>query len=229
MNISEIFYSIQGEGPSVGRPSIFLRVATCNLSCKWCDTKDIMHIKNSNKIEVRELSSIIQKLSYDNRCSNLVITGGEPLLVQNDLIELLSIFEYNLTYFNKIEIESNATVFPEEGLIKHIDQFNFSPKLSSAQSKYVFCSSIIEKFVDLAKKNKVVCFKFVVSDKQDIVEIIETYSRIVPRELIWLMPCGASQEELRGAYPIVADYCKSFGFNFSPRLHVDIWDKKTGV
>ena len=38
LKLSEIFYSIQGEGVSIGRPSVFLRTALCNLKCKWCDT-----------------------------------------------------------------------------------------------------------------------------------------------------------------------------------------------
>ena len=39
MKISEIFYSIEGEGIEIGRPEIFVRLSGCNLRCEWCDTK----------------------------------------------------------------------------------------------------------------------------------------------------------------------------------------------
>ena len=57
LKVSEIFDSIQGEGPSTGTPSIFLRLSTCNLKCSWCDTKYTWDWQNYDiKKEIKEIS-----------------------------------------------------------------------------------------------------------------------------------------------------------------------------
>ena len=81
MRISEIFYSIQGEGASIGLPAIFLRLQVCNLTCEWCDTRytwDINH-PDYDKYQAVDLDKIIPMLS-EYPCRRLIITGGEPLL-----------------------------------------------------------------------------------------------------------------------------------------------------
>ena len=86
----EIFRSLQGEGITAGAPSVFLRLATCNLSCTWCDTKYTWDWERYDfKQEVVSLSSTEVEgrvVSFD--CPRLVITGGEPLLQQKELAPL---------------------------------------------------------------------------------------------------------------------------------------------
>ena len=72
----EIFYSLQGEGTRCGTPAVFLRLAGCNLACKWCDTKHSWG--NGILCSVRDIAAHIR----DYECGALVITGGEPLLQQ---------------------------------------------------------------------------------------------------------------------------------------------------
>ena len=43
------------------------------------------------------------------------------------------------------------------------------------------------------------------------------------------MPAGSSQDELKLTAPRVAEIAKTLGLRYSPRIHIDIWNQKTGV
>lgn len=109
--ISEIFYSIQGEGARSGTANIFIRFAGCNLSCDFCDTDH----KVKSEYTAEQLSSEIQR--YD--CKNIILTGGEPLL-QYDYI--LARFLKMKGYY--IAVETNGTQRIPFG----IDWVTVSPK-----------------------------------------------------------------------------------------------------
>lgn len=74
--VNEVFYTLQGEGPDAGRPAVFVRLAKCNLRCYFCDTE----FEQGTPMTVRELCYSVQRLTVDNGCRLVVITGGEPLL-----------------------------------------------------------------------------------------------------------------------------------------------------
>ncbi|HVP94245.1 MAG TPA: radical SAM protein [Methanoregulaceae archaeon] len=101
MNILEIFYSIQGEGKNQGRPTIFIRLAGCNLRCRWCDTPGAY-----DQGIMLTASEIISKIR-DFRCREICITGGEPLLQEKELVDLLKLL-FSLGYHT--EIETNGTL-----------------------------------------------------------------------------------------------------------------------
>lgn len=94
--ISEIFYSIQGEGRNTGMPAWFIRFAGCNLNCPWCDTN------HSQKIERKE--SYILNAIKSNSCQNVILTGGEPTI--HNLKPLLLLLKENHYY---VAIETNGT------------------------------------------------------------------------------------------------------------------------
>ncbi|MFW6172739.1 MAG: 7-carboxy-7-deazaguanine synthase QueE [Elusimicrobiota bacterium] len=83
INISEVFYSIQGETSLVGKPCIFIRLAGCNLRCSWCDTE---YAQSGGR--QREVEQLIQEVKKFN-CRVAVITGGEPL-IQAGVYELMN-------------------------------------------------------------------------------------------------------------------------------------------
>lgn len=83
LNINEIFFSLQGEGSYSGTPTIFIRLAGCNLRCRWCDTKYAYDNKSRYSIE-----EIIY--SIDRHPSAMIsITGGEPLVQADPLLKLI--------------------------------------------------------------------------------------------------------------------------------------------
>lgn len=71
IRINEIFYSLQGEGYNVGKPAIFVRFSGCNRTCPFCDTRH----ESFKEMSAREVIDQLQSFP----CSNVVITGGEPL------------------------------------------------------------------------------------------------------------------------------------------------------
>ncbi|HDQ25390.1 MAG TPA: radical SAM protein [bacterium] len=83
IKISEIFFDLEGEGRYRGMPSIFIRLAECNLRCRWCDTKYAW--KKGGPYETAKIAGIIKKSPF----KHVVITGGEPLLQKPAIKHLL--------------------------------------------------------------------------------------------------------------------------------------------
>jgi organic radical activating enzyme len=226
IKISEVFKSIQGEGVNLGTPSLFIRLASCNLSCKWCDTKYSWDWENHDKNkEVKEfplkrLSEKIEKTA----CKNIVITGGEPLLQQKQLYILLNKLKSNL----HIEVETSGTILPSKFLLSRINNWNVSPKLSSSgnRKEVRYKSEVLNFFASLNNS----WFKFVVENKEDINEAIKIVNELLlPKEKVILMPQAKNNNELVERSKFVVDYCTAHGFRFGTRLHISIWGDERGV
>ena len=78
MKISEIFFSIQGEGELTGVPSVFVRTSGCNLRCRWCDTKYASWKPEGENVTINDLLDKV--CSYPAR--HVVISGGEPMIAK---------------------------------------------------------------------------------------------------------------------------------------------------
>lgn len=77
IKLAEIFYSIQGETSSVGKPAVFIRLAGCNLKCSWCDT--VYARQGGYDKNLAQILHVVK--SY--RCPLVIVTGGEPLIQKN--------------------------------------------------------------------------------------------------------------------------------------------------
>lgn len=230
MKVNEIFGpTIQGEGKSVGKEVLFLRLSTCNLHCIWCDTaytwnwigtKHAHPKKFDYKSEVWEMDSVhiyhkLQELGK-GKVKALVISGGEPLLQQVQLLPLLEVLHIQGWW---IEVETNGTLIPNEDTLKFVNQFNCSPKLSNSLDEKKF--RVRPTALTVLSASEKVYFKFVVANEKDIEEIqeyVQTYKMVSSR--VFLMPLGMTREELlltRDKTKLLAD---KYGYNFSDRLHV---------
>ena len=234
----EIFRTLQGEGPSTGCPSVFLRLSLCNLHCIWCDTpftwnwegtpwehQDLKKFSREEQILELDVEEIARKLEKPAESGdNLVITGGEPLLQQQELILLL---EKVRPFFSKIEIETNGTQKPLPELERFISQYNVSPKLRNSQnSEKLRISSGALAFFAASKK---AFFKFVIQSKDDIEELLELRtSHNLPTERILLMPEGRTPEALAKNRHWIAHICLQHGFRMTDRLHVQLWGDERG-
>lgn len=99
--VNEIFYSIQGETCAAGLPSVFVRLAGCNLDCAWCDTRYARDTGNE-----MELDAIVRKIEEYPSADHVTVTGGEPLLQTNTVHLLKLITDRGL----KCQIETNGSI-----------------------------------------------------------------------------------------------------------------------
>src|SRR5260370_14780374 len=88
MRISEIFYSVQGEGGLVGVPSIFVRTTGCNLRCSWCDTPYTSWHPVGDDLSIDEILG--EAVRYP-AARHVVLTGGEPMIAPG-IVELSNRF-----------------------------------------------------------------------------------------------------------------------------------------
>ena len=226
LNVSECFYSIQGEGVTMGVPSVFLRLGGCNLMCKgsgWiCDSIEVW-----SKSVATEFKDVIKQDWVDRLKlgAHLVITGGEPLLHQRKLIEYLDWFRIEYGFLPYVEVETNGTILPAAEFTVYVQQWNCSPKLSNSgeTKERRYKHEVLELLSYLNTQ-----FKFVVSSKEDIKEIRDNFSYFGCEKFV-LMPAGDSFESLKFTRQLVAEECIQLGWRYCDRLHIVIWNKKTGV
>lgn len=226
LKISEIFESIQGEGPNAGIPSIFLRTATCNLKCSWCDTKYTWDWENydySKEVKEASLDEVRGQIGQ-YQIKNLVVTGGEPLLQQEPLSELLKEIKPQ-GYF--VEVETNCTIIPNEGLMQLVDQWNVSPKLANSDNPLQ--SYEISECYNFFAAQKNSYFKFVVENESDLNEIehfIQKYN--LPRTRVLLMPQAAEKNEYLMRNETILSLSKTHNLGYSPRIHIEKWGNNRG-
>lgn len=228
MRISEMFYSIQGEGFLCGVPSFFVRTTGCNLRCSFCDSP---HTSWNPEGEEHSLDKIME-IAAKHPSRHVVITGGEPYL-QNELPELCDRFKdagYHIT------IETAGTVFKP----LHADLLSISPKLSNSIPRLLDDGKHAQRH-DAARMNAEVLrsliaqgdyqLKFVVDAPDDLKEIEFFLKEIggVERSRVLLMPQGITRKELDERSGWLVEYCKKQNYRYCPRLHIELYGNKRGT
>lgn len=219
--VSEIFDSIQGEGPSTGRPSTFLRLGLCNLRCAWCDTPYTWKWDEFSMSEELRQMSIDEVASRVGHCSNLVITGGEPLLQRDAMAALLQRVE------TRVEVETAGTLGPD-ALVDHVAQWNVSPKLASSMNP-LEKRWVPDALGELMALEGAV-LKLVIGSPDDLEEAETLIARLgIEPARVWLMPEGTDAETLRERALDLVPVCTERGYNLSTRLQVLLWGDRRGV
>jgi organic radical activating enzyme len=226
--VSEIFTSIQGEGPTTGTPAHFIRLAGCSLACSWCDTK---HSWNGgdryNKGGI--ISSLTELKEKYPEVKKVVITGGEPM-EQNivPLIELMAWFEWST------EIETHGLA--PYNLGSHLEftsnrgpglRFNISPKIHIPELRQRYLKeNLTGKFSGVSNTT----YKFVAENEKDVDDILRFCAEVGIRKYgLYIMPKCTNKEELDKVSPEIIDACIKHGVKFCNRLHIQVWDGKRGV
>ena len=237
-----VFYTVEGEGEFVGQPSVFMRMSMCNLTCigfasedspNGCDSFISWSIKNKmtfNEIfDLYEKQNLIEKLKAR---AILKLTGGEPLIQQKQLLKFIQVFYERYDFIPRIDFETNATLMPDEEWVdKWAATFTTSPKLTTNgdPEDKTYKPGVLKWHVEHRSG-----FKFVINSSEDIEEIWRKYIQDdkginCPLDRVWFMPCCGSRVEHIEKAPAVAEYAKAMHVNFSPRLHLLVWDKALKV
>ena len=100
LNITEIFYSLQGEAREVGIPTVFVRLTGCPLRCNYCDTA--YAFKGNNPLSIEQILAEISKYKTHYVC----VTGGEPMAQSNCLGLLDTLIEKGY----KVSMETSGSI-----------------------------------------------------------------------------------------------------------------------
>jgi 7-carboxy-7-deazaguanine synthase len=231
--VNELFYSLQGEGKLTGTPSVFVRTSGCNLRCWFCDS---YHTSWEPTHATMSVDDIVEEVQSHDDADHVVLTGGEPLVHDEavTLLERLADLGYHTT------VETNGTIHRDAP----IDLASISPKLASStpspekdpKGDGEWADRHEDRRIDLDALSTLVDdydaqLKFVVTGPDDMPEIESLLSdvraaastRILDSDVL-LMPEGSTRDELDTRRTEVADLAMEYGYRYTPRLHVDLWN-----
>jgi len=236
--INELFCSLQGEGKLAGVPSVFVRTSGCNLRCWFCDSYHTSWEPTGAYLSIDEIVDEVR--SYD-RADHVVFTGGEPMIQDKSvaLLDALADYGYHTT------VETNGTIYRDAA----IDLASISPKLASSTPTPERDPKGDGEWADRHERRRIDIdalaalvddydsqLKFVVTGREDIQEIERLVGRVreaattgIPDEDVLLMPEGMTQVELDAKRNDVAELAVEYGYRYTPRLHVDLWNDAPGT
>lgn len=232
----EIFASLQGEGPSQGKPCAFVRLSRCNLACHWCDTAYTWHFtgdrrphrsdesydRKANQVTLGEEDVARRIAALDQ--PRLVVTGGEPLLQAPALARMLALLPEGVA----VEVETNGTVVPPPALDALVGQYNVSPKLTHSGNPAEL-ALVPASLAHWAGEPRA-AFKFVIAEPADAAEVFMLAERhAIPRERIWLMAEGTDSATLHRREAWLAQLCLESRLTLSKRLHIELFGDTRGT
>jgi 7-carboxy-7-deazaguanine synthase len=232
MLISEIFYSIQGEGSLTGVPSVFVRTSGCNLRCRWCDTPYASWNPGGREMRVAEILSEVRA----HPARHCVLTGGEPMIAKeiHELARGLRENGYHIT------IETAGTR-PPDGIA--CDLASLSPKLpNSTPEPAAFGSAWTDRhektrwnecalraWMDACPDYQI---KFVVANHADLTAVLAHIRGVLKSAPPWkilIMPEGTEPATLNTRRQMLVDFCMENGFRFCDRLHIHLFGNTRGT
>lgn len=214
LDVKEIFYTIQGEGPMTGRPAVFVRLAGCNLQCPSCDTE---YTQGRERLPIEQILYRITKAAEGAKeIPMVVITGGEPFR-QNIVILCTALVMDGIL----VQIETNGTLAPPEYLQDY--------HVWSNPNMHIVCSPKAGK-VNPWIQMHAASFKYVLShdsvaeDGLPILALNHTAKPCVARpgrfNRVYLQPMDAKDEATNKLnIAAVVESCKKFGYTVQLQTH----------
>ena len=236
--INELFYSLQGEGKLAGVPSVFVRTSGCNLRCWFCDS---YHTSWEPTGAWLSIDAIVEEvLSYAD-ADHVVFTGGEPMIHE----ESVQLLDELADHGHHTTVETNGTIYRDAA----INLASISPKLASStptpnldpKGNGEWADRHEERRIDLDALTALVDdyesqLKFVVTGVDDLLEIETLVERVresaattLSDSDVLLMPEGTTREALDAKRNEVAELAMEYGYRYTPRLHVDLWNDAPGT
>ena len=223
LKIAELFYSVQGEGSLVGVPSFFIRTSGCNLRCAWCDTPYTSWEPEGVDLSLDQIMDQVKA----HPARHVVVTGGEPMIAP----QIIPLCEQLRAAGMHITVETAGTVFKPVAC----DLMSISPKLANSTPAGSWAAQHDRLRINLDVLGQLMerynyQLKFVIAAPTDLEDVHQLLAALHadPARVI-LMPEGIDRDMLRERGVWLAEICKSEGFRFSPRLHVDLYGNRRGI
>jgi 7-carboxy-7-deazaguanine synthase len=235
ISISELFGPThQGEGPSAGKLTLFVRMGLCNLDCAWCDTpftwdwtgKNGTAYDRATELRRMPVTDVVDWV-LDHNVGRVVVSGGEPTVQMTALAHLLTSLDASGVV---CEVETNGTRFPTglpDTLLRAV-QWNVSPKLASSgvprDRALVF--DVLARYAELPNAN----LKLVIATEEDR-WLVDALLEVVPwdRDRVWLMPEGRTADEVNTHLAEVMPFAVQHRVNVTSRLQVLAYGDRRGV
>lgn len=218
-SVHSMFYTIQGEGPFVGQPAVFLRLAGCNLRCFWCDTE---FDKGAQEMGAGDLAADLERILKKNNCNFVVITGGEPMLQPlRSLIELMP----RIVQF---QIETAGTVWPEGGLPASGVSIVCSPKtpsilpmLRTATTFDVYWKYIVKADEPISLEDGLPMMSTQIKDKEAKLCRPDYHDRIAMKKRIYVQGCDESPDAAKteANVNLAKEIALTMGYRLSLQTH----------
>ena len=246
--VLEVYRCVQSEGSRFGRPTIAVRTTGCTHRCYfgaggWCDS---WYTSIHPEKGTFTFNDIIKIYDDNPHVKEMMLTGGSPTM-HPDLVNELTYFAYNRGIF--ITIETEGSHFIETDY--QIGLISLSPKFTNSVPRIGVLTpqgkEVDQKMID--QHNKLRLNKEVIKQMIDYhddfhfkpvcnpIEMPEAWNEIeafrvemdIPKRKTWLMPPGDTRDELIRVYPMVMDFCRDNGYNFTGREHIIAFDTKREV
>lgn len=207
LNITEIFYSLQGEAKEVGIPTVFVRLTGCPLRCNYCDTA--YAFKGNNPLSIQHILDEIAQYNTQYVC----VTGGEPM-AQSNCLKLLDALIDN-DYKVSMETSGSIDIAPVNSNVSIVMDIKTPSSTEEHQNRY-------ENLSILKNKDQL---KFVIASRSDFdwcTKILENHE--VESEVLF----SPVYESLR---PVeLADWIleKKLNVRLQVQLHKILWGDQKG-
>jgi 7-carboxy-7-deazaguanine synthase len=232
MRVTELFYSLQGEGMLTGVPSVFVRLSGCPFRCRWCDTAYAWDYAAGEDLSLDQIVEQVNRWP----CRFVVLTGGEPMMAGDLSVRpgLADLTRHLAALGKHLTIETAGGLFVPD---LACDLMSISPKLTNAQSRHGDVTGVHQASrLDIETLRRLLHaypyqLKFVVESPEDVTEvqgILRGLGELAP-ERVMLMPQATTAEELLARSPAIAEACKQAGLRFGPRLHLLLWGRQRGT
>lgn len=239
--VAEIFGpTIQGEGPHVGMQTLFVRVAGCDFKCAWCDSKFAWKIDGSIKrYGTKELADILVKECNNSKCSNVVLTGGNPCLY--DFKQVMDILHNNNI---TVDVETQGSKMPD--WLLDVDLLVISPKAPSSKQPDVY--KTVNEYMNMKLLSSIkqkVAIKIPVFNEEDFEFAMKYYALVdyyrekgVDIDLYLSVGNTNTTETGDISKRVLSDYEKLINMVANsymkrvfilPQVHTLIWGNKQGV
>lgn len=209
LQISEVFYSLQGEASRVGLPTVFVRLTGCPLRCSWCDTE--YAFTGGTRMPLDALLQRVAEYGVPQVC----VTGGEPLSQKNCLTLLTALCDAG--YDVSLETSGALSIADVDPRVARIVDLKAPGSGESARNR-------LDNIPLLSTRDEL---KFVLADRADYdwAKAIVAEHRLHTRCPILFSPVQATLAPNELAEWILAD---RLPVRFQLQLHKLLWGNMQG-